>query len=155
MTLKERLMEDMKVSMINKETLKKSVITMIRASVKQKEVDDRVDVNDDDVIELIAKQLKQRKDALVEFEKAERDDLIAQTKAEIEILASYLPQQLTDEELEAVVRDAVAEVNAQSVKDMGKIMGKVMAVAKGRVDGKRINEMVKKVLNLNCNNKLN
>ena len=155
MTLKERLMEDMKVSMRNKETLKKSVITMIRASVKQKEVDDRVDVNDDDVIELIAKQLKQRKDALVEFEKAERDDLIAQTKAEIEILASYLPQQLTDEELEAVVRDAVAEVNAQSVKDMGKIMGKVMAVAKGRVDGKRINEMVKKVLNLNCNNKLN
>ena len=147
MTLKERLMEDMKVSMRNKETLKKSVITMIRASVKQKEVDDRVDVNDDDVIELIAKQLKQRKDALVEFEKAERDDLIAQTKAEIEILASYLPQQLTDEELEAVVRDAVAEVNAQSVKDMGKIMGMVMAVAKGRVDGKRINEMVKKVLN--------
>ena len=146
-TLKERLMEDMKVSMRNKETLKKSVITMIRASVKQKEVDDRVDLNDDDVIELIAKQLKQRKDALVEFEKAERDDLIAQTKAEIEILASYLPQQLTDEELEAVVRDAVAEVNAQSVKDMGKIMGKVMAVAKGRVDGKRINEMVKKVLN--------
>ncbi|MBP7913546.1 MAG: GatB/YqeY domain-containing protein [Proteocatella sp.] len=147
MTLKERLMEDMKVSMRNKETLKKSVITMIRASVKQKEVDDRVDLNDDDVIELIAKQLKQRKDALVEFEKAERDDLIAQTKAEIEILASYLPQQLTDEELEAVVRDAVAEVNAQSIKDMGKIMGKVMAVAKGRVDGKRINEMVKKVLN--------
>ena len=147
MTLKERLMEDMKVSMRNKETLKKSVITMIRASVKQKEVDDRVVVNDDDVIELIAKQLKQRKDALVEFEKAERDDLIAQTKAEIEILASYLPQQLTDEELEAVVRDAVAEVNAQSIKDMGKIMGKVMAVAKGRVDGKRINEMVKKVLN--------
>lgn len=146
MTLKDRLMEDMKVSMRNKETLKKSVITMIRASVKQKEVDDRVDVTDDDVIELIAKQLKQRNDALVEFEKAEREDLITQTKAEIEILASYLPQQLTDEELEAVVRDAITEVNAQSMKDMGKIMGKVMAVAKGKVDGKRINEMVKKVL---------
>ncbi|WP_028829790.1 GatB/YqeY domain-containing protein [Proteocatella sphenisci] len=147
MTLKERLMEDMKVSMRNKETLKKSVITMIRASVKQKEVDDRVDLTDDDVVELIAKQLKQQKDALVEFEKAERDDLIAQTKAEIEILASYLPQQLTDEELEVVVRDAVAEVNAQSIKDMGKIMGKVMIVAKGKVDGRRINEMVKKILN--------
>ena len=146
MTLKDRLMEDMKVSMRNKETLKKSVITMIRASVKQKEVDDRVDVTDDDVIELIAKQLKQRNDALVEFEKAEREDLITQTKAEIEILASYLPQQLTDEELEAVVRDAITEVNAQSMKDMGKIMGKVMAVAKGKVDGKRINEMVKKIL---------
>lgn len=147
MTLKERLMEDMKVSMRNKETLKKSVITMIRASVKQKEVDDRVDLTDDDVVELIAKQLKQQKDALVEFEKAERDDLITQTKAEIEILTSYLPQQLTDEELEVVVRDAVAEVNAQSVKDMGKIMGKVMIVAKGKVDGRRINEMVKKILN--------
>lgn len=146
MTLKDRLMEDMKVSMRNKETLKKSVITMVRASVKQKEVDDRVELTDDDVIELIAKQLKQRKDALVEFEKAEREDLITQTNAEIEILASYLPQQLTDEELEAVVRDAITEVNAQSMKDMGKIMGKVMAVAKGRVDGKRINEMVKKVL---------
>lgn len=146
MTLKDRLMEDMKVSMRNKETLRKSVITMIRASVKQKEVDDRVDVTDDDVIELIAKQLKQRNDALVEFEKAEREDLITQTKAEIEILASYLPQQLTDEELEAVVRDAITEVNAQSMKDMGKIMGKVMAVAKGKVDGKRINEMVKKIL---------
>lgn len=146
MTLKDRLMEDMKVSMRNKETLKKSVITMVRASVKQKEVDDRVELTDDDVIELIAKQLKQRKDALVEFEKAEREDLITQTNAEIEILASYLPQQLTDEELEAVVRDAITEVNAQSMKDMGKIMGKVMAVAKGKVDGKRINEMVKKVL---------
>lgn len=146
MTLKDRLMDDMKVSMKNKDTLKKSVITMIRASVKQKEVDNRVELTDDDVIELIAKQLKQRNDALVEFEKAEREDLITQTKAEIEILASYLPQQLTDEELEAVVRDAVAEVNAQSIKDMGKIMGKVMAVAKGRVDGKRINEMAKKIL---------
>lgn len=146
MTLKDRLMDDMKVSMKNKDTLKKSVITMIRASVKQKEVDNRVELTDDDVIELIAKQLKQRNDALVEFEKAEREDLITQTKAEIEILASYLPQQLTDEELEAVVRDAVAEVNAQSIKDMGKIMGKVMDVAKGRVDGKRINEMAKKIL---------
>ena len=146
MTLKERLMEDMKVSMRNKETLKKSVITMIRASVKQKEVDERVDVTDDEVIELISKQMKQRKDALVEFEKAEREDLITQTKEEIEILASYLPQQLTDEELEAVVRDAVTELNAQSMKDMGKIMGKVTSVAKGKVDGKRINEMAKKIL---------
>lgn len=146
MTLKDRLMDDMKVSMRNKETLRKSVITMVRASVKQKEVDDRVDLTDNDVIELIAKQLKQRKDALVEFEKAEREDLITQTKAEIEILVSYLPQQLTDEELEAVVRDAITEVNAQSIKDMGKIMGKVTAVAKGKADGKRINEMVKRIL---------
>lgn len=146
MTLKDRLMEDMKVSMRNKETLRKSVITMIRASVKQKEVDERVDVTDDEVIELISKQMKQRKDALVEFEKAEREDLITQTKEEIEILASYLPQQLTDEELEAVVREAVTELNAQSMKDMGKIMGKVTSVAKGKVDGKRINEMAKKIL---------
>ena len=83
---------------------------------------------------------------MAEFEKAQREDLIEQTKQEIEIIASYLPKQLTDEELETIVKDAINEVHAQSMKDMGRIMGKVNEVAKGRVDGKRINEMVKKLL---------
>lgn len=146
MTLNERLMEDLKVSMRNKETLRKSVITMIRASIKQREVDERIELTEDQILDLIAKQQKQRKDALEEFMKAQRDDLVQQTNQEIEILASYLPQQLSDEELEAVVRDAIAATNAQSMKDMGKIMGKVTEVAKGKADGKRINEMVKKIL---------
>ncbi len=146
MTLNERLMADLKESMKNKDSIRKSVITMIRAAIKQKEVDERVELTEDDILDIISKQQKQRKDALAEFEKAQREDLIEQTKQEIEIIASYLPKQLTDEELEIIVRDAIQELNAQSMKDMGKIMGKVNEVAKGRADGKRINEMVKKLL---------
>ena len=146
MSLNEKLMADLKESMKNKDTIKKSVVTMIRAAIKQREVDERITLTEDDIIDIIAKQQKQRKDALAEFEKAGREDLIDQTKQEIEILASYLPQQLTDEALENIVGDAIKAVNAQSMKDMGKIMGKVNEVAKGRADGKRINEMVKKLL---------
>lgn len=146
MSLNETLMADLKESMKNKDALKKSVVTMIRAAVKQKEVDERITLTDDDILDIISKQQKQRKDALAEFEKAGREDLVEQTKQEIEILASYLPQQLTDEELETIVADAIKQTNAQSMKDMGKIMGKVNEVAKGRADGKRINEMVKKLL---------
>lgn len=146
MTLNEKLMSDLKDSMKNKDNLKKSVITMIRAAIKQKEVDERVELTEADILDIIAKQQKQRKDALAEFEKAQRQDLIDQTEQEIEILASYLPKQLTDEELEQIVSEAIKATNAQSMKDMGKIMGKVNEVAKGRTDGKRINEMVKKLL---------
>lgn len=146
MTLSEKLMLDLKESMKNKETLKKSVITMIRASIKQKEVDERIELTDDDILDIISKQQKQRKDALAEFKKANREDLVEQTEQEIEILASYLPKQLTDEELKQIVENAIKEVNAQSMKDMGKIMGEVNKIAKGRADGKRINEMVKMLL---------
>ncbi|MDO4710990.1 MAG: GatB/YqeY domain-containing protein [Peptostreptococcaceae bacterium] len=146
MTLNEKLMADLKEAMKNKEALRKSVITMIRAAIKQKEVDERVELTEDDILDVISKQQKQRKDALVEFEKAQRQDLVEQTKQEIEILASYLPKQLTDDELETIVADAIKATDARSMKDMGKIMGKVNEVAKGRADGKRINDMVKKLL---------
>lgn len=146
MSLNERITADFKDAMKNKDAMKKSVITLIRAAIKQKEVDERLTLSEDDILDIIAKQQKQRKDALAEFEKAGRTDLIEQTNQEIEILASYLPQQLTDEELETIVGDAIQAVNAQSMKDMGKIMGKVNETAKGRADGKRINEMVKKLL---------
>ncbi len=146
MTLNEKLMTDLKDAMKNKDSIKKSVITMIRAAIKQKEVDERVELTDDDILDIISKQQKQRKDALTEFEKAGREDLIEQTKQEIELLAFYLPKQLTDDELEKIVSEAIQATNAQSMKDMGKIMGKVNEVAKGRADGKRINEMVKKLL---------
>lgn len=146
MTLNEKLMADLKDAMKNKEAVKKSVITMIRAAIKQKEVDERIELKDDDILDVISKQQKQRRDALAEFEKAQRQDLVEQTKQEIEILASYLPKQLTDDELETIVADAIQSTKAQSMKDMGKIMGKVNEIAKGRADGKRINEMVKKLL---------
>lgn len=147
MTLKERLAEDIKTAMREKNNDLKSVVTLIRSAIKQREVDERVELADDDIIDLISKQLKQRKDALSDFEKAGREDLISQTNTEIEILCSYLPQQLSDEELEKIVANVIANVGAQSMKDMGKIMGKVMPEVKGQADGKRIKEAVKKILN--------
>lgn len=146
MTLKDRLMDDLKEAMKNKQQVRKSVITLIRSAIKQKEVDERVELSDDDVLDVISKQMKQRKDALEDFKKGAREDLIAQTEEEIAILSSYLPEQLSDEALEEIVREVMEKVGATSMKDMGKVMGTATPMVKGRADGKRINEMVKKIL---------
>ncbi len=143
MSLKERLQEDLKSSMKNKETVKKSVITLIRASIKQFEVDNRVELDDDGIIDVISKQLKQRNDALEEFKKANRDDLVSETEAEIKVLKEYLPQQLSEEELDIIVKETISEVGATSMKDMGKIMSAIKPKTKGRADGKLINKLVK------------
>ncbi len=142
MSLKERLQEDLKSSMKNKETVKKSVITLIRASIKQYEVDNRVELDEEGIIDLISKQLKQRNDALEEFKKANRDDLVSETEAEIKVLKEYLPQQLSEEELNEIVKETISEVGATSMKDMGKIMSAIMPKTKGRADGKLINKLV-------------
>ena len=142
MNLKEQLTNDLKESMKNKEQVKKSVVTLIRAAIKQKEVDERVELNDNAVMALISKQLKQSNDALEDCIKAGRDDLRSQTREEIEILMSYLPKQLTDDELREMIKEAITQVNAQSSKDMGKIMGVLMPKTKGKADGKRINTLV-------------
>lgn len=146
MSLKERLQEDLKSSMKNKDTIRKSVVTLIRAAIKQYEVDNRVELADDAIIDIISKQLKQRKDSLAEFEKANRDDLIEETKSEIQVLEGYLPQQLSEEELEKIVIETIAEVGATSMKDMGKIMATIKPKTAGRADGRKINELVKKNL---------
>ncbi|HSQ33805.1 MAG TPA: GatB/YqeY domain-containing protein [Peptostreptococcaceae bacterium] len=146
MSLKSRLQDDLKLAMKNKDTVKKSVVTLIRSAIKQYEVDNRVELNDDQVIDVIAKQLKQGRDSLAEFQKAGREDLVQQIEAEIEVLKEYLPQQLSEEELEAIVKETIAEVGATSSKDMGKVMSAVRPKVKGRADGKLINELVKKNL---------
>lgn len=146
MSLKEKLQEDLKSSMKNKDTIKKSVVTLIRAAIKQHEVDNRVELDDDAIIDIISKQLKQRKDSLAEFEKANRDDLVEETKSEIQVLEGYLPQQLSEEELEKIVIETIAEVGATSMKDMGKIMATIKPKTAGRADGRKINELVKKNL---------
>lgn len=146
MSLKEKLQEDLKSSMKNKDTIKKSVVTLIRAAIKQHEVDNRVELADDAIIDIISKQLKQRKDSLAEFEKANRDDLVEETKSEIQVLEGYLPQQLSEEELEKIVIETIAEVGATSMKDMGKIMTTIKPKTAGRADGRKINELVKKNL---------
>lgn len=146
MSLKEKLQEDLKSSMKNKDTIRKSVVTLIRAAIKQHEVDNRVELADDAIIDIISKQLKQRKDSLAEFEKANRDDLVEETKSEIQVLEGYLPQQLSEEELEKIVIETIAEVGATSIKDMGKIMATIKPKTAGRADGRKINELVKKNL---------
>ena len=146
MSLKEKLQEDLKSSMKNKDTIRKSVITLVRAAIKQIEVDQRVELDDVAVMDIISKQLKQRNDSLAEFEKAGREDLIEETKSEIQVLKEYLPQQLSEEELEKIVIETIAEVGATSMRDMGKIMAIIKPKTAGRADGRKINELVKKNL---------
>ncbi|SHE92311.1 hypothetical protein SAMN02746064_01506 [Alkalibacter saccharofermentans DSM 14828] len=140
-------MSDLKTSMREKDNIKKATITMVRAAILQNEKDNKVVLDDEDVLAVIAKQVKQRKDALEEFKKAQREDLMEQTEKELDILMEYLPKQLTEEELKVIVSDAINEVGATSLKDMGKVMSAVMPKVKGRADGGMINKIVKEILN--------
>lgn len=146
MSLKEKLMEDLKASMKNKDKVRKNTVTMIKAAVTQLEVDSRIAVTDDDVIGIIAKQVKQKKDSIGDFKAGNREDLVTLTEEEIAILTEYLPEQLSLEALEEIVVNAIKETNAQTKKDMGKIMGKIMPLIKGKADGKQVNEIVSKYL---------
>ena len=146
MSLKQRLADELKEAMKNKDQLRKNVITMIRADIKQIEVDKRVELTDDDIIEIVAKQAKQRRDSIEEFEKGGREDLIDQAKQEVNVLMEYLPEQLSEEEIETILREVIAEIGAASMKDMGKIMAAAMPKLKGRADGKVVNQTVRKIL---------
>ncbi len=147
MALKEQLMADLKTAMKEKDTIKKNVVTMIRAAILQYEKDTKTELDEEGITDIVAKQLKQRKDALKDFESAARDDLIEQTKKEIELITAYLPEQLSKEDLSKIVKEAVERLGVTDLKQMGKIMGDVMPKVKGRADGKAINEIVKELLN--------
>ncbi len=146
MTLKERLAEDLKSAMKDKDVVRKNVVQLVRAGVLQLEKDNKVTLDDSGVLEVIAKQLKQRKDSLPDYEKSGRDDLIATLKAEMDVLMEYLPKQLSKEELEAIVKEIIAELGASSIKDMGKVMAEAKAKTVGRADGRMINEIAKGLL---------
>ena len=146
MTLKDKLAEDLKFSMKSKDTIRKNTVQGIRAAVLQVEKDNKVTLDDDGVIEVIAKELKKRKDVLPDYEKSGRDDLIGDLKKEIEVLVGYLPSQLTKEELDEIVKKSIETVGATSIKDMGKIMADVLPKVKGRADGKMVNEIVRTYL---------
>ncbi len=146
MSLKEVLAADLKTAMKEKDLIRKNTVQMVRSAILQFEKDNLKELDEDGVLEIIAKELKKRKDVLPEYEKSGREDLISDIKKEIEVLLAYLPEQLTDDELKEIVENAIKEVGATSMKDMGKIMGKVMPETKGRADGKRINEIVKQIL---------
>ena len=146
MTLKERLADDLKSAMKEKNVIRKNTVQMVRAAVLQFEKDNKVTLEDDGVLEVIAKQLKQRKDSLPDYEKSGRDDLIADLKAEMDVLMDYLPKQLTREELEVIVKEVIEEVGATTIKDMGKVMAEAKAKTVGRADGRMINEVAKALL---------
>jgi len=146
MALKERLMDDLKVAMRNKDVVKKNTITLIRAAILQIEKDQKIELDDNGIIEIISKELKKRKDAMVDFEKSGRQDLIDGLKQEIEVVKEYLPEQLTYQEVEQIVKDTILEVEAKDMKDMGKVMQAVKAKTAGVADGKTINEIVKQQL---------
>ncbi|MBS6611008.1 MULTISPECIES: GatB/YqeY domain-containing protein [Peptoniphilus] len=147
MSLKERLMADLKTAMKEKDKLRKDVITMVRASVKQKEVDERVELEDADIENIISKQLKEKKASIEEFKKGNREDLVEKTNDEIEILLEYLPEQLSDEELKEIIKKVIDENNITSMKDIGLLMKNVMPLVKGKADGKQVNVIAKELLN--------
>ena len=144
--LKDDLMNELKDAMRNKDEIKKNTVQMVRAAILQIEKDKGIKVEDDKIIEIIAKEVKGKKDALTDFARGGRQDLVDQTNKEIEILQQYLPKQLSVEEIEEIIKKVVADVGATSMKDMGMVMKE----AKNRIgagsDGRTINEVVKKVL---------
>jgi uncharacterized protein YqeY len=145
--LKEKLMEDLKQSMKEKNTLRKNVVQMVRAAILQVEKDKQIELDDNQVLEIIAKESKKRKDSLADFEKSGREELIKQVKDEIEILSEYLPKELTREEIEQIVKEVIQETGASSMKDMGIVMKGAKEKIGPAADGKTINEVVKGLLN--------
>jgi len=148
LSLKERLVEDMKVAMKAKEEgkVRLSVIRMARAAIKNAEIEKQMEFNDEQVIEVLAKEVKQRRDAIVEFSKANRPDKVKALEEEISVLMEYLPQQLSEGEIRQLAQEIIAEVGAQGPKDLGKVMGKITPKTKGRADGKLVNQIVRELL---------
>ena len=145
--LKEKLLEDLKQSMKEKNTNRKNVVQMVRAGILQVEKDKGIQLEDAQVLEIIAKELKKRKDSLADFEKANREDLINQVNEEIRVLEEYLPKQLSDEELELKIQEIITKVGATTIKDLGMVMKEAKTEIGAQADGKRINEVVRKLLN--------
>jgi uncharacterized protein YqeY len=146
MSLNAQIKNDIKEAMRAKELIKRDTLRNIQASIKQIEVDERREVTDSDVETVLMKYLKQREDAKAQFLDAGRDDLVEKEDAEIAIVKAYLPEPMDDDELEAVLKEVITNVGAQSMKDMGKVMGSAKSVIGSRADGGRINAMVKKLL---------
>ena len=146
MSLKDKLMLDYKNSMKNRDSVRKSTINMVRAAIKQYEVDNREELDEEGILDVISKQVKMRRDALEDFRSAGRDDLADGYLAEVEILAEYLPKQLSEDEVESIIIAVIKEVKADGKKDMGKVMGAVMPKVKGLADGNLVKNLVQKIL---------
>ncbi len=146
MSLKEQLQNDLKEAMKAKDSFKRDTIRFLMSAIKQVEVDTRKELSDADIVKIIQKSIKQREEAAQQYKEGGRDDLYEKETKEAEILRSYLPKQLSDEELAQEVQAIIQEVGATSMKDMGKVMQAATKKLTGQADGKRISEMVKKLL---------
>jgi uncharacterized protein YqeY len=143
MSLKERIQQDVKDAMRAKDKPRLATIRLITAAIKQREVDERIDLDDTQVIAVLDKMVKQRRESISQFEKASRDDLIAQENSELEIIQSYLPEQLTEAEITVLIDTAMAATGAASIKDMGKVMGQLKPKLQGRADMGAVSAMIK------------
>lgn len=148
MSLKDRLVEDMKVAMKAKGEgkVRLSVIRMARAAIKNAEIDKRTEFSDEQVIEVLAREVKMRRDSMEEFSKANRPDTVKALEEEISVLMEYLPQQLSEGEIRQLVQETIAAVGAQGPKDLGKVMGSITPKTKGRADGRLVNQIVRELL---------
>lgn len=142
----DKLNKDMIEAMKAKEKDKLTVIRMVKAAIKQEVIDHKKEENDDLLIDVVNKQIKMRRDSISEFEKGDRGDLIEKTKSEIDILMNYLPEQLSDTEVEEIINNVFDEVKPESMKDMGKVMGMVTPKVKGRYDMKKVSEIIRSKL---------
>jgi uncharacterized protein YqeY len=146
MTLKERIKNDIKEAMRAKDTARRDTLRNLSAAIKQVEVDERRELNDSDVEKILMKYAKQREDAIAQFKEGGREDLVAKDQAELDLVNSYLPEPMSDEELETLLRQIVERTGASSMKDMGRVMKEAREAAGSRADGGRISQMVKKIL---------
>ena len=148
MSLKEKLTADMKEAMKAREAGRQrlGVIRLVRGVIRQQEIDGHQELDDDAVLAIISKEVKQRRDSIEEFQKGGREDLVRQNEEEIAILMAYLPQQMTEDEVRRTVEEAVAATGASTPKDMGKVMKELMPKVKGRADGKLVNQIVRELL---------
>jgi uncharacterized protein YqeY len=146
MALKEQLNEEMKQAMKAKDKNRLSAIRMVRGAVRDKEINSQVELDDDGVLEVIASQIKKRKDALEQLSKSNRDDLVDAEMEQINTLQAFLPAQLSQDEIEAVVTGAIEELGATSMRDMGRVMGKLVPQLRGKADNSIVSQIVRQKL---------
>ena len=143
MSLKDRITSDVKDAMRAKDKPRLGTLRLITAAIKQQEVDERIELDDTQVLALLDKMCKQRRESISQFEKAKRDDLIAQEVSELDIIKTYLPEQLSDAEIAALIDETMAATGAASIKDMGKVMGQLKPKLQGRADMAAVSAMIK------------
>jgi uncharacterized protein YqeY len=143
MTLKDRIQEDMKTALRAKDTARLSAVRLLLAAIKQREVDERIELTDADVVAVIDKMLKQRRDSIRQYGSAGRQDLVRAEEFEVQVLSSYMPSGLSDAEVEAAVAEAIASTGAQSAQDMGKVMSALKSRLAGRADMAKVSALVR------------